>query len=402
MDQHNIDATIKIRRVIHFSGFEPLGFSEHHGRYERALAKSAATFGFAAKVGPIVWQENAPSFEVEASGPNWRTQTTVTILDHCSIVQQKLGRPLWLSLCAGFHSAFLVIIYGGLFGYLKTAWRFAAFFLFPFLLLLAGLVISLGIGVLPYWFGPPFWLFVISLPLAFVFLGRLFLPFAKRFHTLLLAADWDVTMDLVTGRNRQLNELIERFSESLENALAPVADEYVISSHSMGSAMMIEALGTILMSNPAALSGKTIVICSMGGGGLQCTLLKPARIMRQKALLILNNPNVRWMDVQCLTDVANFYKTGFCAANKFKSSADTQLILIRVKSMVSKATYRRIKNDLLRVHRQFVLGSEQRSPFDFGLLTAGPFPAIRFTRFINGKLPPLSENGTMIGGVVGA
>jgi hypothetical protein len=37
------------------------------------------------------------------------------------------------------------------------------------------------------------------------------------------------------------------------------------------------------------------------------------------------------------------------------------------------------------VHRQYVLGSDRRTNFDFGLMTAGPLPAQAFERFIHGS-----------------
>ena len=68
---------------------------------------------------------------------------------------------------------------------------------------------------------------------------------------------------------------------------------------------------------------------------------------------------------------------------------------IRIRRMLTPERYRRIKFDPLRVHRQFVLGSDLRTHFDFTLLTAGPFSARQCARFSSASPPPLGEDGAL-------
>ncbi|MGL4405158.1 MAG: hypothetical protein ACRCT6_05310, partial [Notoacmeibacter sp.] len=261
---------IKVRRVVHFAGFEPLDAEAHHARYNRALAKSASTFAFDATVGTLQRVGKRQEFLVSALGPNWATETSVTVLDHSSIINKKLARPFLQRLGSGFAAAFLVIIFGGLFNYFRAAWRFAFFFLFPFVFMALGIFLAILLGVLPLFLGNWTWLFLFSLPAAGAGFYCLFLPYTDRLHTMLLMADWQVAIDLVTKRDQDLNAVLDRFSKSLIEAISEPADEYVISSHSMGGAMMIETLGAVLEKHPDVLNGKKIVVCSMGGAGLQC------------------------------------------------------------------------------------------------------------------------------------
>ena len=386
---------VRIRRVVHFPGFEPLDFEAHRLRYDRALAKSANTFGFSSTVGPTRVENGAPVFDVEAKGPNWATSTKVTMLEHSVIINQKIGRPFWQAIAGGYWAAFLVIFYGGLLQYFKIAWRFALFFLFPFVLMALGFWGLYKIAALPVGFGLAPYNVIWSIPLAIGGFSFLFLPLANRLQTLLLFSNWHVAVDMATGRNPKLNAMIDAFAVSMDAIIAEPADEYVISAHSMGGAILINALGAVLTRNPKAFDGKRIVICSMGGAGLQCTLLRPAKALRARAGMILGNPNVFWMDVQCLTDIVNFYTKKGAQNYAFGGKGEPHIIHVRMKHMLSVETYRRIKRDLLRVHRQFVMGSEKRSGFDFSLLTAGPFQAARFAEFSNGNLPPMDENGAV-------
>ena len=63
------------------------------------------------------------------------------------------------------------------------------------------------------------------------------------------------------------------------------------------------------------------------------------------------------------------------------------MIHIRVRQMLTPEHYKKIRKDQLRVHRQYVLGPDKKSSFDFTLLTAGPMPASVFADPEHDKLP---------------
>jgi hypothetical protein len=46
---------------------------------------------------------------------------------------------------------------------------------------------------------------------------------------------------------------------------------------------------------------------------------------------------------------------------------------------MSPERYEKNRRDFLRMHRQYVLGPDQKSGFDFTLMTAGPLPALSFS-----------------------
>ena len=120
---------------------------------------------------------------------------------------------------------------------------------------------------------------------------------------------------------------------------------------------------------------------------LQCALLRSATVLRQRVGRIARAKEVAWLEVQCLTDIISFYKTSVTALTGHADAPRPKLVFLRFKTMLSPERYRRIKLDFLRVHRQYVLGSDRRSPFDFCLMTAGPLPALSFARFAEGGSP---------------
>jgi hypothetical protein len=105
--------------------------------------------------------------------------------------------------------------------------------------------------------------------------------------------------------------------------------------------------------------------------------------------MIADCQQISWLDVHCLTDAIHFYKTKVVALCGHAGAKQAEIIFIRFKTMLSAAHYKKIKRDFLRVHRQYVLGSDKRSAFDFMMMTNGPLPALDFTRFTPEDLPVL-------------
>jgi hypothetical protein len=391
---------IQLRRVVHFSGFEPLDHLAHRVRFKRALSISGRTFGFKTKVAETAFLATGsniqtPQFSVIATGPNWQTESQITILEHNQLIMERLARPFWRTILSGCYAGLLVVIFGGFFNYARTAWRVALFFLFPYLLLaasvlLTGLVIAVPLVCGIHAFHP-----VWSAPLGALLFMRVFLPFMERFHVLLLFANCRISVEIVGKKSALLTQTQEQFVVSLAAVLNQPADEYLISSHSMGASLMIDALGSVLQANPSVLDGKRVVICTMGGAGYQCTLMRPARLLRQKAMLIVEHPNIFWMDIQCLTDILNFYKVSFTKAFRRPNLKNPHIIYIRMKHMLTPIGYGRLKKDSLLMHRQYVLGSEVRSKFDYNLMAVSPFSAAQFVEFTSENLLPLAADGAM-------
>jgi hypothetical protein len=369
------------RVVLHFPGFEKMTTAGHHGRFLRTAEHTASLWGFSADIGPLAADVSGAGFTVVAGADTWQTTSRIHICDHDTLVDELATRPLAKRLLTGFRSAAQVVVEGGLAGYFRHGWRFALFFLFPFLLMLSGIGISLGLAALPQWLSLAHWHSLWSLPLAAAFFGYGVLPFAERFYTLHLFSDWEMAVAVANGRSSSVERFLEDRVETLRRALEEEADEYVISSHSMGSSLAVQVLGMLLERYPQALAGKRVVFVTLGGAILQCALLRSAKDLRRRVGLIARTPDVTWLEVQCLTDPINFYKSRVVAVTGHPSAPQAALVTIRVKHLLSPERYARIRRDFLRVHRQYVLNADRKGSFDFTLLTSGPFPAALTTDY---------------------
>jgi hypothetical protein len=381
--------SVEKRVVLHFPGFEPLDAAAHRARYGRSAKQSASAWNYSADLGELEDFGAAPYFDVQTRGEAWETHSRIHVLDHNEIVNRLNSRNLVVRLVMGYLAALRVAFGGGLFGYFRHAWRFGLFFIFPFLLVIAGLLISLLFVLLLRDVGLPSWSLILSVPAALAFFVYLYLPQAERLHTLHLFSDWELAVAMAASNDAGVERWLEACAESARQALDQPADEYVISSHSMGSSAAVHVIGLLLEREPELFAGKRVVFSTLGSAILQCALLRSASRLRSRVGLIARCGQIFWTDVHCLTDAIHFYKTRVAAVCGDADAPQATILFIRFKTMLTGEHYRRIKMDFLRVHRQYVLGPDNRASFDFTLMTAGPLSAADFAGFTQSKMPPL-------------
>ncbi len=384
---------IKKRVVLHFPGFEPLNAAAHRARYERSARQSAAVWDFSASVEGLKNFGRAPYFDVTATSADWHTQSRIHIVDHNDLVAGLNGRPFFARLVQGYRAAAKVAVTGGMFGYFRYAWRFGLFFVFPFLLMFVGLLLSLVIAFAPHILGLPAWSHIGSIALAIAFFVYVFLPQAEKLHTLHLFSDWEMAVAMADLNGLGAEQWLEASAISVRRALdEPGVDEIVISSHSMGSSVATHVIGLLLEREPDLLQGKRVVFMTLGSAILQCALMRPASVLRSRVGLIARCREIFWLDVHCLTDAIHFYKAKVAAVCGHADAEQASILFVRFKQMLSAQHYAKIKRDFLRVHRQYVLGPDVKAFFDFTLMTAGPLPASHFAEFSSKKLPELTFN----------
>ncbi|MBW9115034.1 hypothetical protein JNB88_15445 [Rhizobium cauense] len=380
---------ISKRVVLHFPGFEPLDGRAHRARYERSAKQSAATWNFSALTGEAEHKPDSTSFTVQTRADGWEASSHIHVFDHNTLVEKLRTGSRTTQILLGYWSALQIIVYGGAAGYFRHAWRFGLFFIFPFLMMILGFALSATIAAIPIGLELPALHLLWSVAIAAFFFVLVFLPFAERFYTLHLFADWRMSIALARMSDPEFNLWLERCVVAARTALSEPADEYVISSHSMGSSVATHVVGMLIERDPAIFEGKRIVFATLGAAILQCALLRPARKLRLRVGLIARCRNIRWLDVQYLTDAIHFYKVPVVAVCGHRDAPAAKMIFIRVKQMLTTEHYRKIKKDFLRVHRQYVLGPDLQAPFDFTLLTAGPYPASVLSETGYSKMPGL-------------
>ena len=137
-----------------------------------------------------------------------------------------------------------------------------------------------------------------------------------------------------------------------------------------GAPSAVLTLADLLETVPEA---KRAGLLTCGSSLLKFALHPAGRHFRDAVGVIVGN-DTRWLDVQSLTDPLHCYGSDPARMFSDKATERQRTSRVRFRSQLSPETYKAIRRDIYRVHRQFVYGVERRSPYSFHMITAGPVP----------------------------
>ena len=253
--------TISRRLVLFFPGFEPLDGAAHYRRFVRGAEMTAKVWEQTIELGPLSEGEELPSFEIE-SGP---TKTRFVICDLSPVMTEISSRSTVLRLARGLFALMSFILNGTFFSYVRTSWRYGAFFLYPLLMLGAMIGVSVLVGRIAG---------TLTGLAEFVFLFVLACRYA---HFLLMMDLWHYARVLALGDSSKLQRTTELLQRSQTCVLDDVArdppEEVILAGHSIGAALAVELadmLGKHKIASPVHL-------LTLGSGFLQVALSSQSR-----------------------------------------------------------------------------------------------------------------------------
>ncbi|MGZ8390559.1 MAG: hypothetical protein ACXWVL_08215, partial [Rhodoplanes sp.] len=131
------------RLVYHIGGYDfTMPVDAVHRRFVRELRRFERTWSAKATASPPVINPDTAAWDVVTTGANWRVETRYRFVRWDDLIAAAGGQPFWRRIPLGLL-AFLDFIAGGaLWGYLRTNWRYALFFLYPYVLFAALVTIA--------------------------------------------------------------------------------------------------------------------------------------------------------------------------------------------------------------------------------------------------------------------
>ena len=140
--QQKDSPVIGSRLVFHFGGYDPVSPTKMYSRFVRELTRFRQTWSVASSASALLVAADRAKWTIVSNGPNWRVETDHQLFRWDDIMAGYAHRPVWWRLPMGLL-AFADFVAGGvLWGYARTNWRYALFFLYPYLLLLVMVVAS--------------------------------------------------------------------------------------------------------------------------------------------------------------------------------------------------------------------------------------------------------------------
>jgi len=388
------DAMITKRLVYHIGGYDPATPERVHRRFVRELRHFEMTWSVKSAVSEPEIEADQIAWNIDTAGPNWRVHTGYRFVRWDDVMESFQRRPTWQRIPLGLLSFVEFIFAGALWGYLRTNWRYALFFLYPFLLVaifaavsgMAGLWVARAIGSALLGAAAAFATFVLLIEVAarWTYLAHLF-------------DLWIFSRDYIHGRIPALERRLDRIARELvDSASSADVDEILVLGHSFGAVLCVDLLGRALKLAPTlGERGPRIAFLSVGSSILKIGLHRGAVRLRADLTHIAAAPGLFWGEYQALTDVMNFYKSDPMRALRLPAFGRPHVRVVRIRQMLSSAAYRRLRRNFYRVHNQFISGNDRRTAYDYFMLVCGPLSAESQVRLPDGAGSAISEIGAL-------
>jgi len=390
------DPIIAKRLVFHVGGYDPMPPQAVRRRFVRELQRFAGTWSASiASVSEAEVGADEAAWRIVTSGPNWRVETDYRHVRWDDIIEAARRRPTWRRVPLALLAFIDFVAAGALFGYFRTNWRYALFFLSPFLVfaVLAGLAALAGAGI-AHASGSA----VLGALAALAALALLLRWPGQRLQLDLMFDDWVFARDYVRGRDAVLEPRLDRVARQItEAARRRDADEILIVGHSLGAVLAVDLLDRALALDPAlGRTGAPLALLSVGSSIPKIGLHRGARRFRAALERVAKAPGLFWGEYQALTDVMNFYKTNPVECLGMSAAGGPIVRVVRISLMLDPVAYRRIRRNFYRVHCQFISANDRRADYDYFMLLCGPVPAERQVRSPNGAQAAIGPDGTLL------
>ncbi|GGC88434.1 hypothetical protein [Chelatococcus reniformis] len=388
--------TIAKRLVFHIGGFDP--FTPHEGarrRFVRELGRFERTWSASASVGPVNAGPDETSWPVVTTGPDWRVETDYRIVRWDDVIQRLSHQPVWRRAALGV-AAFVDFVAGGaLLRYLRTSWQYAAFFLYPFVVSAVLLTLAGLFGALVRYLSQSFWAGAVT----GVAVGAALLFAAGRWLSITtLFDDWIFSYSYIHHGHSNLDARLERVAHEIVAAARDAkADEILVIGHSLGAVLAVDMLDRALKIDPRlGTAGTRVTFLSIGSSVLKIGLHRGATRFRAAVARLAAAPGVFWGDYQARSDVMNFCVADPVGEMGLARTASPVVRLVKIRNMLERAVYRRIRTRLFRLHCQFISGNDRRAPYDYFMLMCGPYSAEHQTMAPDGAMSMIAQNGGLL------
>lgn len=365
-----------------------------HGRFVRELRRFERTWAVSAASSKPVVADDLATWQVVTAGADWRVETEFRLLRWDDVIQAEVAQPMWRRLPGGVLAFFDFLLAGAFGRYLRASWRYAMFFLYPFLIFaalvlsawLGGAALARMTGSTPAGLGAGIGIFLALFYVAdrWIFLGLLF-------------DDWIFARRYIRKGDAVLDARLQRIAVDLaDKAQADAPDEIVIVAHSLGAVLAIDLLDRAIQAGLGRSDGNpSVVLLSVGSSTLKIGLHGAAVRFREAVARVSAAPAVFWADYQARSDVMNFYGRDPLSAMGLPATGSPLIRSVSIRRMLDPARYPRIRRNWYRMHCQFVRGNDRRAPYDYFMLTCGPFSAEQQARSQDGAMLALDSEGRL-------
>lgn len=376
------------RRVfVHIGGYYPLSPEDAQRRFRREHERFLKTWGLRGSFGHLEKTTEAADWPIRTEGGNWSSDVEHILFRWEDIIEADRDRG-WVSRIGLSLLTFVdFVANGALTGYVRHAWRYAGFFLYPFVLMamifagaLYGLHWLMTATAMPGgWF--------LAVPAAVLVFFALLHAFGTGLKLDHLLDDWNYGRRIVRAGDPAVEVRLARLAERLNDETR----EVLIVGHSFGAIYGAVLIAEMVSARP---EGAPIRFASVGASILKIGFNRAARPLRQALTTIAASPRVIWYDFTALNDLMNFHLVEPLRALGLPGKP-AAVRKVRFRLMLEPAYYRRMQINFFRIHNQFISGNDRRAPYDYFMLMCGPWPLETLSDAPQGAIPFIDEQGEL-------
>jgi hypothetical protein len=391
------------RHVFHIGGYDPISPEQQLERFRRSLSVYQRTWGV--KAGIVSGIEATPvsaSWEMEASGPNWDTRTRYEMLRWDDLIREDHARGMWSRLREAFVTLVDFTVTGTLFRFMYSSWKYAGFFLFPYLYLAGFAACGAGIG-----YGLVRLAGVTGLAAILLMAAATVVVTAGLLHLLgwrwpinHVFDDWIFSRQFVYGQRPAMDARIDRFADRIIDRVRNAdVDEIVIVGHCLGAALVMDAVARALKREPElARCGAALCILTVGATIPKFSLHSRGERIRQATQAVAGERRIRWTEYHARDDAISFYRFDPVTLKRFsreRSDGRPNIRRVQLHDMMDKASFRRHRFNFMLLHYKFLMGNSVRANYDHCLIVCGPLPFDEITA-PRGGVERFGEDGTLL------
>ena len=373
--------TVRRRHVLYVPGYDPRGAAHYYRMFRQEFARFGALHGLQTSLSrPTAAPDDAyNNWVASTAGPDWQVETIYELLRWDDVVRDDAKRPIWRKIALAWLLLARYLASGALWRVARAHWRFALFFLYPYVLLL-GMLLAASVlgGALAA---------LVNFAMHLVLPGAVAIGVAgaiaallaalrlteRRTYLLYLCDDGISTDQYVRRRRPDWDARLALFADRLSAvARAAAADEIVVVGHSSGSFMAVDVIAQALARDPAlGRHGPAIRLVTLGAN-LPLVGFHPAGgWFVERLACVLAAPDLAWLDVQSRKDVMNFYPFDPATGHGLPGPGPT-ILGVRFRDVLLPANYAAFRWQFFRVHFQYLMANERPAAWDYFMLICGP------------------------------
>ena len=368
------------RHVFYIGGYDPIVPDTQLARFRRSLSSFEKTWHVSTQVSDQAQSSTvSATWQAETSAPNWQTRTSFEMLRWDDLILKDHERGMWSRLGQSTLTMMDFIVTGTLVRFIGSSWKYAGFFLFPYLWTALFVLCGAAVGTALVWLtglGGIIAAMTGGIVGVAVFVALLHWLGPRRPINHVFD-DWIFSREFVYGKRMEMEKRLDAFAATIVAKVAKAdVEEIVIVGHCLGAALVMESVARALRLDPElGKHGPTFCILTVGATIPKFSLHPKGERVRQSTKTVAADLSLRWAEYHARDDAISFYRfdpVTLRRVSRERSAGRPNIRRVQIHDMIRPEVFKRDRFNFMRMHYQFVMGNDRRTPYDYCMIICGP------------------------------